>query len=56
MTGGEALVYGEAIDSTGGMDRIRSFMGVCPQFDILWNELSGEEHLQIYGSVKVGRE
>ncbi|GAX81954.1 hypothetical protein CEUSTIGMA_g9382.t1 [Chlamydomonas eustigma] len=49
---GEALVYGEAITSTSSMDRIRSMMGVCPQFDVLWGELSGIEHLQIYGSVK----
>lgn len=27
-------------------------MGVCPQFDILWNELTGAEHLSIYGHVK----
>ncbi|GIL63848.1 hypothetical protein Vafri_17847 [Volvox africanus] len=27
-------------------------MGVCPQFDILWNELNGSEHLSIYGHIK----
>lgn len=27
-------------------------MGVCPQFDILWNELTGAEHLSIYANVK----
>ena len=27
-------------------------MGVCPQFDVLWGELSGEEHLLIYGRIK----
>ena len=36
------------------MDRIRSMMGVCPQFDVLWNELTGVEHLTIYGNIKVG--
>ncbi|GFR51512.1 hypothetical protein Agub_g13927, partial [Astrephomene gubernaculifera] len=51
-TGGEALVYEEPISSAGGLDRIRAQMGVCPQFDILWNELSGAEHLSIYGHVK----
>lgn len=34
------------------MDRVRSLMGVCPQFDVLWNELSGMEHLTIYGHIK----
>ena len=53
-SGGDALVYGEALSSTGGMDRIRSVMGVCPQFDVLWNELTGLEHLTIYGNMKVG--
>ena len=28
-------------------------MGVCPQFDILWSELTGLEHMLLYGSVKV---
>jgi ABC-type multidrug transport system ATPase subunit len=36
------------------VDAIRSVMGVCPQFDVLWNELTAKEHLEIYGSVKVG--
>jgi len=49
---GEALVYGQAISSVAGMDKIRSMMGVCPQFDVLWGELNGREHLQLYASVK----
>lgn len=52
-SGGDALVYGEALSSPGGVDRIRSIMGVCPQFDVLWNELTGIEHLHIYGNIKV---
>lgn len=51
-TGGDALVYGESISNEGGMDRIRSIMGVCPQFDVLWGELTGAEHLGIYGHIK----
>ncbi len=51
-SGGDALVYGESLQSAGGMDRIRAMMGVCPQFDILWNELTGSEHLWIYANVK----
>ena len=51
-TGGDALVYGESITSVGGMERIRAVMGVCPQFDVLWDELTGAEHLYIYGRVK----
>ena len=42
------------MSAPGGMDRIRARMGVCPQFDILWKELTGREHLRIYGAIKVG--
>jgi ABC-type multidrug transport system ATPase subunit len=52
ITGGDAFIYGESISSEGGLDRIRSLMGVCPQFDVLWGELTGMEHLIIYGHVK----
>ncbi len=51
-TGGDALVYGESITNPGSMERIRSVMGVCPQFDVQWGELTGAEHLYIYGRVK----
>jgi ABC-type multidrug transport system ATPase subunit len=54
-SGGDALVYGESLSTPGGIDRIRSIMGVCPQFDVLWQELTGFEHLYIYGRVKVGK-
>lgn len=51
-TGGDALVHGESLVATGGIDRIRASMGVCPQFDILWKELTGMEHMKIYGRLK----
>jgi ABC-type multidrug transport system ATPase subunit len=49
---GDATIYGERILSPGGMDRIRAQMGVCPQFDILWDRLSGLEHMEIYAKMK----
>jgi hypothetical protein len=52
FTGGDALIYGHAISSEGGLDCVRPLMGVCPQFDVLWQQLSGREHLLIYGLVK----
>ena len=51
-TGGDALIHGESIVAPGGMERIRASMGVCPQFDVLWAELTGEEHMWIYGRLK----
>jgi ABC-type multidrug transport system ATPase subunit len=34
------------------MTDIRKLMGVCPQFDILWDELTAAEHLRIYSKIK----
>ncbi|XP_031273582.1 ABC transporter A family member 2-like [Pistacia vera] len=51
-TGGDALIYGNSIGNSVGMSKIRKIIGVCPQFDILWNALSGEEHLQLFASIK----
>ncbi|WIA44552.1 hypothetical protein OEZ86_007282 [Tetradesmus obliquus] len=52
FTGGDALIYGNSIATEGGLDAVRPLMGVCPQFDVLWQQLSGREHLVIYGLVK----
>ncbi|CAL1368223.1 unnamed protein product [Linum trigynum] len=51
-TSGDALIYGHSIRGSGGMSSIRKLMGVCPQFDILWDALSGEEHLHLFASIK----
>lgn len=52
VTGGDALIYGCSIRSSVGMSNIRKFIGVCPQFDILWDALSGKEHLQLFATLK----
>jgi len=52
FSGGEALVYGAPVGGEGGLERARGIMGVCPQFDLLWSELTGAEHLTIYGLIK----
>eukprot|EP00762_Andalucia_godoyi_P006284 ANDGO_05836.mRNA.1 ABC transporter A family member 8 len=49
-TSGEVSMGG--YDLVQEMDRIYSFMGVCPQFDILWPEQTGREHLLFYGRIK----
>ena len=38
--GGSASVYG--LNITEDMPKIRNMMAVCPQFDILWDNLTGE--------------
>lgn len=34
------------------MENIRKKIGVCPQFDVLWDELTIEEHLLFYCRIK----
>ncbi|CAI9112234.1 OLC1v1012651C1 [Oldenlandia corymbosa var. corymbosa] len=52
VTAGDALVHGYSVKSTKGMSKIRRMTGVCPQFDILWDSLSGNEHLHLFASIK----
>ncbi|CAH2043969.1 unnamed protein product [Thlaspi arvense] len=52
VTGGDALIYGDSVRSSVGMSNIRKMIGVCPQFDILWDALSSEEHLHLFASIK----
>ncbi|XP_075519486.1 LOW QUALITY PROTEIN: ABC transporter A family member 2-like [Primulina tabacum] len=52
VTGGDALIYGNSIRSSTGMLNIRRMIGVCPQFDVLWDALSGQEHLYLFASIK----
>ncbi|CAI5527518.1 unnamed protein product [Closterium sp. Naga37s-1] len=47
-----SLVLGSSIRDPGSMARIRGIMGVCPQFDILWDRLSGAEHLYLFARIK----
>ena len=51
-TGGDAWVFGNSIRSPGGMAAARSITGVCPQFDVLWPELTAREHLSLYAAIK----
>ncbi|XP_057952553.1 ABC transporter A family member 2-like [Malania oleifera] len=52
VTGGDALIYGNSIRSSTGMSNIGRMIGVCPQFDVLWESLSGQEHLHLFASIK----
>ncbi|RDX86301.1 ABC transporter A family member 7, partial [Mucuna pruriens] len=49
-TSGTAFVQG--LDIRAHMDRIYTSMGVCPQHDLLWESLTGREHLLFYGRLK----
>ncbi|KAH9617986.1 hypothetical protein KSS87_021559 [Heliosperma pusillum] len=49
---GDALIYGNSILSSIGMTNIRKRIGLCPQFDILWDVLTGQEHLNLFAMIK----
>ena len=49
-TSGDALIFGNSV--VYEMDSIRKVMGVCPQHDILWDELTAEEHLLLFSKLK----
>ncbi|XP_058733330.1 ABC transporter A family member 7-like [Vicia villosa] len=49
-TSGAAYVQG--LDIRAHMDEIYTSMGVCPQHDLLWESLTGREHLLFYGRLK----
>ncbi|CAL2261681.1 unnamed protein product [Prunus armeniaca] len=42
----------EGLDIRTQMDGVYSSMGVCPQHDLLWEILTGREHLMFYGRLK----
>jgi ABC-type multidrug transport system ATPase subunit len=49
-THGEVFEFGE--DLRTAKDAIREQTGVCPQDDVLFEELTAEEHLWFYGCFK----
>ncbi|KAJ3113607.1 hypothetical protein HK100_001931, partial [Physocladia obscura] len=56
LTGLYSLSYGNAIlagfDIKNEGSDICQVMGICPQFDILWEDLTIEEHLYFYARLK----
>ncbi|XP_023276845.1 ATP-binding cassette sub-family A member 1-like isoform X1 [Seriola lalandi dorsalis] len=49
-TSGTALINGYDIHTD--MDRIRKYLGMCPQHNVLFNELTVEEHIYFYARLK----
>ncbi|CAG8640339.1 5302_t:CDS:2, partial [Funneliformis mosseae] len=49
-TSGDALLYGCSVKDEIG--KIRTMMGVCPQHDILFNDLTAREHIELYAGIK----
>ncbi|GAU30068.1 hypothetical protein TSUD_332360 [Trifolium subterraneum] len=53
-TSGDALIFGKNIVSD--IDEIRKVLGVCPQHDILFPELTVKEHLELFAILKGAEE
>uniref|UniRef100_A0A3Q1GH78 P-type phospholipid transporter n=1 Tax=Acanthochromis polyacanthus TaxID=80966 RepID=A0A3Q1GH78_9TELE len=49
-TSGTAFING--YDICTDMDRIRKYLGMCPQHNVLFNELTVEEHIYFYARLK----
>eukprot|EP01104_Vermistella_antarctica_P004333 TRINITY_DN14803_c0_g1_i1.p1 TRINITY_DN14803_c0_g1~~TRINITY_DN14803_c0_g1_i1.p1 ORF type:complete len:874 (+),score=251.25 TRINITY_DN14803_c0_g1_i1:225-2846(+) len=47
---GHSYILGKSV--TTEIAAVRQSIGVCPQFDVQWDELTGEEHLYIYSAIK----
>lgn len=50
FSSGNAEVFGK--DVSNDMNDIRQFMGVCPQHDILFPDMSVKEHLELFAVFK----
>lgn len=49
-TSGDAILYDNAV--TTEIDDVRRDLGLCQQFDVLYNELSVREHLELVCKIK----
>jgi ABC-type multidrug transport system ATPase subunit len=49
-TSDDALIYGLSVRTEH--DAIRSRLGVCSQFDVYWDKLSGREQHEIFSALK----
>eukprot|EP01138_Halocafeteria_seosinensis_P013541 gb/GECG01013830.1/.p1 GENE.gb/GECG01013830.1/~~gb/GECG01013830.1/.p1 ORF type:complete len:1624 (+),score=205.04 gb/GECG01013830.1/:1-4872(+) len=50
QTSGKMHIYNE--DVSEDLSAIRKYLGVCPQHDVLWEQLTVKEHLQLYAGLK----
>eukprot|EP01017_Pseudomicrothorax_dubius_P050541 TRINITY_DN9592_c0_g1_i1.p1 TRINITY_DN9592_c0_g1~~TRINITY_DN9592_c0_g1_i1.p1 ORF type:complete len:794 (-),score=85.85 TRINITY_DN9592_c0_g1_i1:221-2602(-) len=48
----EGTVRLDELDIVNDLTAIRASLGVCPQFDILWGELTAAEHIRLLGTIK----
>ncbi len=50
LAAGDAFFYD--ISVRNNLDAVCSVLGVCPQHDILWDDLTAWEHMELFGNLK----
>jgi len=51
-SGGSARIFGYDINDPNQMNEIRKMTGICPQHDVLFDELTPREHLQFFARIR----
>lgn len=51
-TSGQCFIYGNPSLSTKGLEKARESMGICPQHDVLFTDLTVAEHLILFEKIK----
>jgi ABC-type multidrug transport system ATPase subunit len=49
-TSGDAILYTHSVSEE--ISQIRADLGVCPQYDILFDDLTAWEHITLYAGLK----
>lgn len=51
-SGGSATIYGSPVAEMADGSDMKQLVGICPQFNIIFDVLTVEEHLRIFAAVK----
>jgi len=50
-TRGDAYIFGKSVRHE--LRQVQGMMGICPQHDVLWSELSAQEHLELFAGLSL---
>lgn len=50
QSNGDCFIYGKDIRTN--LKEIRKFLGICPQHNVLFDDLTVKEHLELYALIK----
>ncbi|KAG8008859.1 ATP-binding cassette sub-family A member 5 [Nibea albiflora] len=51
-TSGSATIYGSPVSEIADASEMKQLVGICPQFNIIFDVLTVEEHLRIFAAIK----